>query len=233
MKKRLEALWCALFRVNKNATGYTWPICRILLCLLSYWLLTVVNGSRPMSTPRAVVFVLLIVVIVLGAKLGAAQKAAKGAETQIEELQEQVKKLEEEKKAAEDAANEPDEKLPGEDTPAVDPNKTKEPDTSVSDSKRKVGWLDLTGHSEVTVLPKKVFNEYASYYTTAGVNLRSGPSTSYGKVQLVDRGTKVKAAAKEGNWTFVSVGSKFGWISSDYLSTKPPVEVTSGSLSRT
>lgn len=61
MKKRLEALWCALFRVKKNATGYTWPICRILLCLLSYWLLTVVNGSRPMSTPRAVVFVLLIV----------------------------------------------------------------------------------------------------------------------------------------------------------------------------
>ena len=177
-----------------------------------------VNHSAPKRNPLyvmflclvAAVFVLLIVVIVLGAKLGAAQKAAKGAETQIEELQEQVKRLEEEKKAAEDAANEPDEKLPGEDTPAVDPNETKEPDTSVSDSKRKVGWLDLTGHSEVTVLPKKVFNEYASYYTTAGVNLRSGPSTSYGKVQLVDRGTKVKAAAKEGNWTFVSVGSKFG-----------------------
>lgn len=196
-----------------------------------------VNHSAPKRNPLyvmflclvAAVFVLLIVVIVLGAKLGAAQKAAKGAETQIEELQEQVKKLEEEKKAA----NESDEKLPGEDTPAVDPNETKGPDTSVSDSKRKVGWLDLTGHSEVTVLPEKVFNEYASYYTTAGVNLRSGPSTSYGKVQLVDRGTKVKAAAKEGNWTFVSVGSKFGWISSDYLSTKPPVEVTSGSLSRT
>ena len=51
--------------------------------------------------------------------------------------------------------------------------------------------------------------------------------------KLVDRGTKVKAAAKKGNWTFVSVGSKFGWISSDYLSTKPPAEVTSGSLSRT
>lgn len=196
-----------------------------------------VNHSAPKRNPLyvmflclvAAVFVLLIVVIVLGAKLGAAQKAAKGAETQIEELQEQVKKLEEEKKVA----NEPDEKLPGEDMPAVDPNETKEPDTSVSDSKRKVGWLDLTGHSEVTVLPEKVFNEYASYYTTAGVNLRSGPSTSYGKVQLVDRGTKIKAAAKEGNWTFVSVGSKFGWISSDYLSTKPPVEVTSGSLSRT
>ena len=198
-----------------------------------------VNHSAPKRNPLyvmflclfAAVFVLLIVVIVLGAKLGAAQKKAKAAETQVEELQEQVKKLEEEKKAAEDAANEPDDKLPGEDMPAIDPKENTESDTSAS--KTKVGWLDLTGHSEVTVLPEKVFNEYASYYTTAGVNLRSGPSTSYSKVQLVDRGTKVKAAAKEGNWTFVSVGSKFGWISSDYLSTKPPVEVTSGSLGRT
>ena len=65
-----------------------------------------VNHSAPKRNPLyvmflclvAAVFVLLIVVIVLGAKLGAAQKAAKGAETQIEELQEQVKKLEEEKK---------------------------------------------------------------------------------------------------------------------------------------
>ena len=31
MKKRLEALWCALFRVNKNATGYTWPMGRLPL----------------------------------------------------------------------------------------------------------------------------------------------------------------------------------------------------------
>ena len=61
-----------------------------------------VNHSAPKRNPLyvmflclvAAVFVLLIVVIVLGAKLGAAQKAAKGAETQIEELQEQVKKLE-------------------------------------------------------------------------------------------------------------------------------------------
>ena len=178
-----------------------------------------VNHSAPKRNPLyvmflclvAAVFVLLIVVIVLGAKLGAAQKAAKGAETQ-------VKKLEEEK----DAANEPDEKLPGEDTPAVDPNETKEPDTSVSDSKRKVGWLDLTGHSEVTVLPEKVFNEYASYYTTAGVNLRSGPGTSYDKVTTVSLGSEVQAAAKQDGWTFVSVDGKFGWINSDFLSTTRP-----------
>ena len=72
-----------------------------------------VNHSAPKRNPLYVMFLCLVAaVFVLGAKLGAAQKAAKGAETQIEELQEQVKKLEEEK----DAANEPDEKLPGEDT---------------------------------------------------------------------------------------------------------------------
>ena len=63
-----------------------------------------VNHSAPKRNPLyvmflclvAAVFVLLIVVIVLGAKLGAAQKAAKGDETQIGAQQEQVKELEDE-----------------------------------------------------------------------------------------------------------------------------------------
>ena len=205
-----------------------------------------INHSVPKRNPLyvmflclvAAVFVLLIVAAVLGVKLGAAQKAAKTAETQTEELQaqveklqDQVKKLEEEKAALEDEAND---KLDGEDTPAADPTESKASSSSAGSSlsSRKVGWLDLTGHSEVTVLPETVFDKYATYYTTAGVNLRSGPGTSYGKIQLVDLGTKVKAAAKRGRWTFVSVGSRFGWISSDYLSTKPQAEATAGSLKK-
>ena len=202
-----------------------------------------INHSAPKRNPLyvmflclvAAVFVLLIVVIVLGAKLGTAQKAAKTAETQTEELQTQVEKLQEQVKTLEEEKAEleaeQDEKLDGEDTPAADPTESKASSTSTSSSSsKKVGWLDLTGHSEVSVLPEKVFDKYATYYTTAGVNLRSGPGTSYGKVQLVDLGTKVKAAAKDGNWTFVSVGSKFGWIRSDYLSTTPKAEGSSGSL---
>lgn len=198
-----------------------------------------VNRTAPKRNPLyvmflclvAAVFVLLIVVIVLGAKLGATQKALKAAETQIEELQ---KKAEQAAKPDEKKGEtpEPDEKLPGEDTPAIDPSQNTPTVNPTEPKKVTVGWLDLTGHNEVSVLPEKVFSEYATYYTTAGVNLRGGPSTSHGKIQLVDKGTKVKAAAKDGNWTFVSVGNKFGWISSDYLSANPPAEATSGSLKR-
>ena len=58
--------------------------------------------------------------------------------------------------------------------------------------------------------------------TTAGVNVRSGPGTSYDKVTTVSLGSEVQAAAKQDGWTFVSVDGKFGWINSDFLSTTRP-----------
>lgn len=195
-------------RVNRSAKRRN-PLYVIFLCLL------------------AAVFVLLIVTIVLGAKLGSANKALDEATAQIEELQLQLKEAAQGEQTPV-VADPDDEKLDGEDTPAIDPSTvTTDP---VETKKVTVGWLDLTGHSEVSVLPEKVFDNYAAYYTTDGVNLRGGPSTSHAKVMLVDKGTKVRAAAKDGDWTFVSVGSKFGWIRSDFLSTNPPVEATSGSL---
>lgn len=189
----------------------------------------------------AAVFVLLLVVIVLGAKYGAAQKEAESTAKQIEELQARLEELEKQKPVT----TEPDdEKLDGEDTPAVDPStvpdstqtsgktdQTDKTDRNEQTSKKLVvDWLDLTGHSELTILPEKLFNDYATYYTSEGVNLRSGPSTSYDRVELIERGSKVKAAAKDGDWTFVSFDGKFGWIHSDYLATTPPVEGSSGSL---
>ena len=194
-----------------------------------------VNRSAPRRNPLytmflclvAAVFVLLIVVVVLSVRLGAAQRTVKSAEAQIEELQKQLEDAQSGQTPNDAEPPAPDDgKLDGEDTPASDPN------DSSNTSGTKIGWLDLTGHSEVTVLPEQVFNDYATYYASAGVNLRSGPGTSYNKIQLVDRGTKVKAAAKSNGWTFVSAGSKFGWIKSDYLGTNPPAEATAGSLKK-
>lgn len=184
----------------------------------------------------AAVFVLLIVVIVLGAKLGAANKAAEAAEAQIEELQARIESLEDQKEELpEPSLGGEDDKLDGEDMPAIDPGTVTQPTqptqpTQQENKKVTVDWLDLTGHRELTVLPEKLFSDYAVYYATDGVNLRGGPSTSHAKVQLVEKGEKVKAAAKDGEWTFVSVGSKFGWIKSEYLATTPPSEATAGSL---
>ena len=85
-----------------------------------------------------------------------------------------------------------------------------------------IDWLDLTGHDEVSVKPSTVYDKYYIYYTTGGVNLRSGPGTSYDKVTTVSLGSEVQAAAKQDGWTFVSVDGKFGWINSDFLSTTRP-----------
>lgn len=174
----------------------------------------------------AAVFVLLIVSIVLGIKLGSTSKKLEEANAQIEQLQQGgvVLPPEEDPDPVVDPVDDPVEEQP-EKQPEKEPEK--DPVKEV-----KVGWLDLTGHSEVTVLPEKVFNEYAAYYTNAGVNMRGGPATSHKKIMLVDEGTEVKAAAKDGDWTFVSVKGKFGWIKSEFLVTSLPskVEATSGSL---
>ena len=198
-----------------------------------------VNRSAPRRNPLyvmflclvAAVFILLIVVIVLGARLGAAQRELKSAQAQIEELQ-KTPQTPENPGGEEETPNlpEPDEKLDGEDTPAKEPEEN--PANAGQSQKTVIGWLDLTGHSEVSVLPEKVFDKYAVYYTTDGVNLRAGPGTNYTKIKLVDRGTKVQAAAKSGDWTFVLTGGKYGWIKSTYLATTPPAEATSGSLKR-
>ncbi len=171
----------------------------------------------------AAVFVLLIVSIVLGIKLGSTSKKLEEANAQIEELQ---------KGGAVQQPVEQDpveEKDPVEEQPPVEQQPEKEPEKEPV-KEVKVGWLDLTGHSEVSVLPEKVFDSYATYYANAGVNMRGGPATSHKKIMLVDEGTEVKAAAKDGDWTFVTVKGKFGWIKSEFLVTSLETEATSGSL---
>ena len=170
----------------------------------------------------AAVFILLIVTIVLGAKLSSTNKALEAAQQQIEQIQKTPAPEQEEQQPAENLPQQPVEK---EEEPDPAPQEQNKPNPQPS-KKVVVGWLDLTGHNEVTVLPETVFNDYYTYYATDGVNLRSGPSTSHSKITLVEKGTKVKAAAKDSGWTFVSVGNKFGWIKTDYLSTNPPAAAT-------
>lgn len=180
----------------------------------------------------AAVVILLIVSIVFGVRLGKANKKLKASEEQVQELTGTVSQLKEDLEAAKNrvpaASTTP---ASGSDTPTV-------PASSGSETSGS-SWLDLTGHSEVKVKPTKLLSGYETYYTTAGVNLRGGPATSYDRITTVDFGTKVQVAARENGWAFAKVGSKFGWISADYLSTSQPApqptqraESTSGTLTR-
>ena len=192
-------------RVTRKSQKYN-PLFILFLCLV------------------AAVIILLIVSIVLGVRLGKANKKLKESETNIQTLEDRVTQLQEDLEAAKNriptssAGNVPS--LPGSDV-AAGAN----------------SWLDLTGLDAAITKPTNLLSGYETYYTTAGVNLRSGPGTSYNRITTVDFGEKVQVAARESGWAFVNTGSRFGWISSDYLSTSQPApprraEATSGSIRR-
>lgn len=151
-----------------------------------------------------IVIVLLVTVFVLNAKLRSARRDLTDARTKIEQLQKGTSQ-----------SGMPDGDADGDADGAND-------GSAGSANGDVIDWLDLTGHSEVQVKPASVYDKYYIYYTTGGVNLRGGPSTSYDKITTVSLGTEVQAAAKQDGWTFVAVGGQFGWINSDYLVTTRP-----------
>ncbi len=217
-------------RINRRERKYN-PLFVLFLCLI------------------AAVIVLLIVALALGIKLGKANKSLKAAESQVRELQQSVSQLEDDLETARSHASADPEPTPTpepvqEQTPTPQPVQEQTPapqPESAPQTSNSGSWLNLSGHSEVSYKPTTLLDGYKTYYTSDGVNLRSGPGTGYSRIQTVNRGTAVQVAAREGNWSFVKVGSKFGWISSDYLGTKLPEpqpsaatrsEATSGSLKK-
>ncbi len=188
----------------------------------------------------AAVVVLLVVSVVLGIRLGKANKTLKESEASVKELTQTVSRLEDELEKAKKTSS-------GGGSSASVPALPSDGGPSASTPAAGSSWLDLSGHNEVKVPPTDLLDGYTVYYTTAGVNLRSGPGKDYDRITTVDYGEKVQVAARENGWSFAKVGGKFGWLSSDYLSTKEPapqtaskpstsssgssrVEATSGSL---
>lgn len=172
----------------------------------------------------AAVVILLIVSIVLGVRLGKSNKKLKDAEANIQQLEDTVSQLQEDLEAAKN-------RIP------TTPSTNDGPVLPGTDIAAGGSWLDLTGLDAAIVKPTNLLTGYETYYTTAGVNLRSGPGTNHNRITTVEFGEAVQVAARESGWSFVSVGSRFGWISSDYLSTTRPTprraEATSGSIRRT
>lgn len=193
-------------RVTRKGQKYN-PLFILFLCLVT------------------AVLILLIVSIVLGVRLGKANKKLKDTEANVKQLEDTVSQLQEDLEAAKS-------RIPT--TPSVGGNVPALPGTDVTPTG---SWLDLTGLDASIVKPANLLTGYETYYTTAGVNLRSGPGTNHNRITTVEFGEPVQVAARENGWSFVKVENRFGWISSDYLSTTQPTprrtEATSGSIRRT
>ena len=197
----------------------------------------------------AAVIVMLIISITLGAKLGSANKKLKTAEAQVEELKQTVAQLEDDLDIARGNSSATPADPTGTDVPAPGdaPAPSDQPTTPTTPTTPAASsWLDLSGHNEIKVRPSSLLSGFTTYYTTANVNVRSGPGTNYDRIASAAYGTKVDVAARENGWSFVRIGSSYGWISSDYLSTTQPqpqtpaapttpsrpAEATSGNLNR-
>ena len=181
-------------RINRQSKKYN-PLFILFLCLV------------------AAALVLLILSIVLGIRLSSSSKKLQAANKQVTELKQEISQLQDDLAVARERT------APSGDSSAS--RETASPATN-NEAVTASSWLDLSGHSEFKVAPTNLLDSYATYYTTAGVNLRAGPATSYDRITTLDYGDKVQVAARDGNWSFVNTGKYFGWVSSDYLSTSEP-----------
>ena len=66
--------------------------------------------------------------------------------------------------------------------------------------------------------------------TTAGLNVRTGPSTSYAKIATLSYGQSVNVLSTSNGWSKINYSGSTGYVSSQYLqSTKPSSSSSSNS----
>ena len=99
----------------------------------------------------------------------------------------------------------------------------------------KVTYNGVTGYMYAKYLSPKTESQAPPevaepYITTAGVNFRTGPSTSYASRGIVPKGTPVEFISSSNNWAKVIYDGNAGYMYAKYLSPKmetaAPPEVT-------
>lgn len=82
--------------------------------------------------------------------------------------------------------------------------------------------IDLSGNKDLSVKPDTLFDEGVEYKVdVAGLNMRSGPNTTYKILTSVALNATVTAWAEDGDWLLVtSDGTTFGWVKASFVSEK-------------
>ncbi|MDY0909177.1 M23 family metallopeptidase [Microbacterium sp. CFBP9034] len=86
----------------------------------------------------------------------------------------------------------------------------------------KARGVDL--YAAATAVNARVTPATCTYYATAGLNLRTGPSTSYTAIRLLPKATAMVHVPGQITAGFipVKVGTQSGWVSSSYVSPVKP-----------
>jgi len=76
------------------------------------------------------------------------------------------------------------------------------------------------------VKPAYAATSKTKYVTASSLNVRAGASTKYKSVTTIKKNQAVKVTQSKGSWDRITVGSKTGWASNQYLTTKKPTVTT-------
>jgi len=81
-------------------------------------------------------------------------------------------------------------------------------------------WLILSNYSSWSgaYVYRTLVRFYSAATVTGNVNVRKGPSTSYGIIRTLTTGTKVTLLATDGSFCRVDTGKEIAYISNKYLS---------------
>jgi len=87
---------------------------------------------------------------------------------------------------------------------------------SVSGSWAKVIYSGITGYASIAYLTPV---STTTMYTTANLNMRTGPGTNYSIIRVIPKGAAVTVLSMSGGWARVSYGGSTGYTSAAYLTS--------------
>ena len=87
----------------------------------------------------------------------------------------------------------------------------------------------LTGSSTPTPAPTyhpsgKEYEVFVTSRNGKGVNLRSGPSKGFPSIGFYSVGTQAWMITKGSTWSYIRVGSRYGYMMTEFLTTEDPVQ---------
>ncbi len=100
--------------------------------------------------------------------------------------------------------------------------KTEGEETTKAPEDGQEGVVNLNNVKTLDVKPAKLYDAGKEYTViVAGLNLRSGPATSYRIVESVSKNAVVTAYAEDGEWLMVKTeDGTYGWAKSNFVKAK-------------
>lgn len=101
-------------------------------------------------------------------------------------------------------------------------------------------WIKIKHNSKTGYVHKKYISSASTststaktkyVATSAGLNLRKGPSTTYSTIQKLSKGSKVTVISSSNGWSKVKYKNVTGYVSSSYLSSKKTSATSSATTS--